>query len=424
MVVFPACQNEKGELPVLLSASPTKIISKMPEVTETPIITEVPRITESPIITESPVPSVTVVPPIPTIYITPETEVITSTPTPTEAQEVVTGEHTHIFEEDTCVLCGRVLSVLRTTAHENTYLSGFLGSTNENSNVVRTRILRVIFCDYEDSEGHYFSDLNCWDVSRKQDGSIMAWYVDHSPNQYYDVYIAPAVENTIIQIHPDASYLFANLENQVSMRAGIYGLDKVEFSRTTNMSYLFAGTQLAADFVFNVDTSNVTDISYMYQADLNAPIEGNIQFGEKVDFSNVTRANGMFMNQSEIRELVLPDSLQLIGANMFYSCSKLRTVHIPEGVTAIGTDAFQFCTRLSAITLPETVTQIGSHAFGWCENLWTFQLPEKIEKIEENAFYNCKNLKGITWKGMEYTDAETLHTALREDGIIENAVWR
>ena len=163
-------------------------------------------------------------------------------------------------------------------------------------------------------------------MSRGQDGSIIAWYVDHSPNQYYDVYIAPAVENTIIQIHPDASYLFANLENQVSMRAGIYGLEKVEFSRTTNMSHLFAGTKLAGDFVFNVDTSNVTDISYMYQADLNAPIEGNIQFGEKVDFSNVINADGMFMNQSKIRELVLPDSLQVIGANMFYSCKKLKSI--------------------------------------------------------------------------------------------------
>ena len=167
------------------------------------------------------------------------------------------------------------------------------------------------------------------------------------------------------------------------------------------MSYLFAGTRLASDFVFNVDTSSVTDISYMYQADLNAPIEENIQFGEKIDFSNVTNADGMFMNQSKIKELVLPDSLQFIAPNMFYGCSQLRTVDIPEGVTVIGTDAFRLCTKLSCITLPETVTQIG-----------------------ESAFYNCEKLNYIVWKGTAYTDAKTLHTVLREQGVIKNEVWR
>ena len=403
MVIFPACRNERE---VVNGISSGKLDVMMPV---TPLITVSSIDTESQqdSMPQTSIATITQITPELEISVTNIPEIITPMPTLTptlvltEVQEVVTEEHTHVFEEDTCTLCGKVLSVLRTTAHENTYLSGFLGSTNKNSNVVRTLILRVIFCDYKDSEGHYISDSNCWDVSRGQDGSIIAWYVDHSPNQYYDIYIAPAVENTIIQIHPDASYLFANLENQVSMRAGIYGLEKVEFSRTTNMSHLFAGTQLASDFIFNVDTSNVTDISYMYQADLNAPIEGNIQFGENVDFSNVTNADGMFMNQSKITELVLPNSLQVIGANMFYGCSKLRTVNLPEGVPAIGTEAFRLCTKLSFITLPKTVTQIG-----------------------DRAFYNCEKLNYIMWKGTAYTDAEMLHTVLWEQDIIENEVWR
>ena len=405
---------------------------KRPEYSEQPIYSQTPALdmTEQPIPTERVTPVISIQPtnePMPSESA--DSLGIEKVPSKTPEQDNIEGEnteqkHRHSFEGNQCTGCLGELAMLRTTAHETTYISGFLGSTNKNERVVRSRILCIIFCDYADTEGHYFSDLNCWDVSQAQDQSIMAWYVSHSPNQYYDVYIAPAKENIIIQAHTDASYLFANLENQVSYPTEIIGLEKVEFIKTTNMSYLFSGTKLAEDFVFDADTSNVTDISYMYQADKKTPIEGTISFGEQVDFANVTKAEGMFLNQSELAEITLPKGLAVIATDMFYGCAKLRSVDLPEKVTSIGARAFQFCGKLAEVVFPESVEEIGTEAFYQCENLLTVTLPDKLVNIGMHAFYQCKRLESVIWNGTLYTEPEVLHAALQEEGIIENNIWQ
>ena len=54
---------------------------------------------------------------------------------------------------------------------------------------------------------------------------------------------------------------------------------------------------------------------------------------------------------------------------------------------------FAFCTNLSNIVLPNTIKLIGKKAFYGCTNLTNIRIPNSVTTIEEYAFYDCKNLK-------------------------------
>ena len=69
---------------------------------------------------------------------------------------------------------------------------------------------------------------------------------------------------------------------------------------------------------------------------------------------------------TEITNLIIPNSVTSIGSSAFYGCSGLTFVTIPNSVTNIGNDAFSYCTGLTSVTIPNSVTSIGDGAFYYC----------------------------------------------------------
>jgi hypothetical protein len=67
-----------------------------------------------------------------------------------------------------------------------------------------------------------------------------------------------------------------------------------------------------------------------------------IQFADNT--SNPLRyANHLYLNDVEITELVIPDSVTSIGSYAFRSCTGLTSITIPNSVTSIGRSAFSGC---------------------------------------------------------------------------------
>ena len=71
---------------------------------------------------------------------------------------------------------------------------------------------------------------------------------------------------------------------------------------------------------------------------------------------------------TEITDLVIPNSVTSIGTYAFCKCSGLTSVNIPNSVTSIGRYAFEGCSGLTSVTIPESVTSIGWYAFN-CSGL-------------------------------------------------------
>ena len=141
----------------------------------------------------------------------------------------------------------------------------------------------------------------------------------------------------------------------------------------------------------------------------------------KISFSNsisnpLYSAHHLYMNGSEITDLVIPNSVTSIENSAFYNCSGLTSVTIPNSVTNIGDKVFSGCSGLTSVTIQCSPTSIGSNIFNNCNNLKeavydcetissllsgttsleTVTINESVASIGNSAFYNCSGLTSVT----------------------------
>ncbi len=112
------------------------------------------------------------------------------------------------------------------------------------------------------------------------------------------------------------------------------------------------------------------------------PSDGSIYFIENYAFANLTN----------LKNLILPDTLSSIGDYAFSGCSGLNTLYIPETVVRIGVGAFEKCENLTALVMEDYVNTLGNGAFAGCKSLKNLRLSKSISAIGEGTFKNCTSL--------------------------------
>ena len=117
--------------------------------------------------------------------------------------------------------------------------------------------------------------------------------------------------------------------------------------------------------------------------------------------SNATKVIGSeaFSNCTNLKSIIIPDSVTSIGNSAFKGCTNLKSITIPDSVASIGSFAFEDCTSLKSITLPDSVTSIGSLAFDGCTGLKSITLPDSVTSIGQFAFRSCTNLASVYYTG-------------------------
>ena len=102
-------------------------------------------------------------------------------------------------------------------------------------------------------------------------------------------------------------------------------------------------------------------------------------------------------------DVVIPNSVTVIGESAFAGCSSLTGVSIPDSVTNIGVGAFEDCSSLTSVSIPDSVTSIGEDAFSWCSSLTSVSIPNSVKSIGDSAFYSCSSLTSVSiGKGLTY----------------------
>lgn len=140
-----------------------------------------------------------------------------------------------------------------------------------------------------------------------------------------------------------------------------------------------------------------------------------------------------FKDNTQIKTVVIPDTVTSIGKNAFSGCTSLEYISIPSSVEKIEANEFSDCTSLKtvalginmdislginsvqtvfitegvekinfeglknvkAVFLPESVKEIDDNAFKNCASLIKVNIPEGIESIGDMAFYGCHSLGNI-----------------------------
>ena len=138
-------------------------------------------------------------------------------------------------------------------------------------------------------------------------------------------------------------------------------------------------------------------------------------------------------DSAKFTEIVIPESVRIIGSNAFRFCDRLKTIEIPEGVEQIDSFAFQYCTALTTISLPATLKTVDTNPFLSCEKLAeiviaedhpvftlvngclvqredmtlisypmglkekTLEFPPEIRKIGTEAFCRCKGIQEVAF---------------------------
>lgn len=102
-----------------------------------------------------------------------------------------------------------------------------------------------------------------------------------------------------------------------------------------------------------------------------------------------------FENCDGLRSVEIPPQVTEIGFRAFCGCADLGTVKFSYGLRKIGDRAFERCHSLTSVRLPDSVTSIGSHAFLGCCALQSVRIPNKVSYFGSEAFYLCERLLDV-----------------------------
>lgn len=124
--------------------------------------------------------------------------------------------------------------------------------------------------------------------------------------------------------------------------------------------------------------------------------EEHVVIPERVKRIGGNPDNSIFEDtETEIKSVVIPDSVIEIGERAFYTCLQLEEVTMGNGVKKIGQEAFAGCFKMKTIHLSDSLQEIGLRAFNFCESLEALELPSSLRNIEMEAFGNCISLKSL-----------------------------
>lgn len=102
----------------------------------------------------------------------------------------------------------------------------------------------------------------------------------------------------------------------------------------------------------------------------------------------------LFLKNTYIEKLVIPETVTTLGYKMCYGCTKLKEVILPDNITVIPDYAFEKCTLLEKINIPQSLVQIRNDAFAE-SGIKEFVAPDSFKEIWGYAFKDCKNLEKV-----------------------------
>lgn len=273
-----------------------------------------------------------------------------------ETGEVTIAGKNIIFTNGTIVACEN---------EEDSVDGGFLGNTSiKRGDIEQINIITSL-------NGHDANDENTWDISERKNGRYLAWYEDKDNNNFWEVTIAG---NGRVKLNKSAKLLFKALGTYAG-KIEMNGIENLDTSEVTDMSYMFTdGSQYTDLDLSSFDTSNVTTMSGMFYK-----------------CSKLTNVNLANFNTKNVVKL----------SNLFNGCSAIENINLNSFETSNVTNMYGM--------------------FGNCENLKNVNLKSfdtsKVTNMEA-MFFNCKSLSKIDLSNFNTSSVERLKRMFVNCGLL------
>ena len=224
-----------------------------------------------------------------------------------------------------------------------------------------------------------------------------------------DIVIPPTIEYdgvtcNVPTINENAFYGCSNLTS-VIIGNNVTSIGSSAFYNCNNLTTVTIGTSVK--YIGGNAFAGCNSLTSVRITDLEAWC--NITF----DSNPLRYAHHLFLNDEEVKELAIPNSVTVIKNMAFSGCSSLTDVIIPNSVTNIGATAFNGCNNLTTITIGNSITDISSWAFENCPELTDFY----CHAVTVPTIYS------YTFAG-SYIDYATLHVpAVSIDKYKSSSYW-
>lgn len=101
-----------------------------------------------------------------------------------------------------------------------------------------------------------------------------------------------------------------------------------------------------------------------------------------------------FKNCMQLKEVVLPESIEKLQPQSFYACCELQSIYLPQSIKIIPYQAFKSCTSLEHINL-QHIKIIGEQSFSYCGMLVRISFSESLEEIHKECFSGCSGIEYV-----------------------------
>lgn len=302
------------------------------------------------------------------------------------------------------------------------YTAPWTDSDFYGTGISREKVKSITFLDsLEESEGEATMD-----ISASGDGKVLLWYKESTKEGFFDFYIA--ADGKVYAGAETCKYLFFCCTR----------LERINFngcfdtSRAETMEGMFANCcWLESIDVSEFDTSNVTDMSYMFYMEDGKAILSSLDVSG-FDTSSVTNMNNMFDGCVYVKELDVSDfdtSKVTRMDYMFYGCEYVRELDVSGFDTSNVTDMtgmFGGCGSVKCLDVAgfdtSGVTNMAMMFFGCCSvtgiDLSSFDTSSVTDM--SYMFADCIGLESLDLSGFDTSEVEGMRCMFRECSRLES----
>lgn len=179
----------------------------------------------------------------------------------------------------------------------------------------------------------------------------------------------------------------------------IYVLNGYSYSIINNTSVALCGgdnhyeTLVVPDSISGRWVTTIDNSGFSHNEEITAVDFSQATHLEKIGYLAFAGCTGIS------NDVVIPDTVSVIGFNAFQNCSSIPSITINGDVQCIQSESFRGCSAIQSVTINGNVETIDLLAFADCVQLETVTIPSSVTSISGSAFNNCPNLTLGVWYG-------------------------